>query len=117
MFIFFFVFPPFLRKLPRNLFKSGFFLSLRYLDVEKVETHLLEKMGRDLLKERQAPAQQQRHQQEAEAKRLKAATGIVPRPPDARQYAARHNPVVVVGLRVSLRHIAYASLDANKGNF
>jgi hypothetical protein len=56
-------------------------------DVERVETSLVEKIGRDLLKERFTPSQRL---QEAEVKkrRLLFERDIIPRP-DASRYAER----------------------------
>jgi hypothetical protein len=80
--------------------------------VDKVETGLLEKIGKDLLKNKQ-PIEQR--SQEAELKKLKFffERDIIPRP-DAALYRSRPSPLVV-GLRINLKQVTYACLNAGQG--
>ncbi len=79
-------------------------------DVEKVETALLEKIGRDLLKERQTKPD---HEADLfRLKQLRISAGIIPRP-NVRHYAECVDPLVVVGLRVNLREVTYAAVDVS----
>jgi hypothetical protein len=80
--------------------------------VEKVETALLEKIGRDLLKERQT-----KPDHEADLfrfKQLRISAGIIPRP-NVRHFADCADPLVVAGLRVNLREVTYAAVDVSSG--
>ena len=80
--------------------------------MDKVETGLLEKIGKDLLKNRQNT---EVRSQEAESKKLRMFfdRDIIPKP-DAERYAGRPSPLLVVGLRVNLKQVTYACLDAGE---
>jgi hypothetical protein len=79
-------------------------------DVEKVETALLEKIGRDLLKERQTKPD---HEADLfRLKQLRISAGIIPRP-NVKHYAECPEPLVVTGLRVNLREVTYAAVDVS----
>jgi hypothetical protein len=81
-------------------------------DVEKVETALLEKIGRDLLKERQTKPD---HEADLfRLKQLRISAGIIPRP-NVKHYAECPEPLVVTGLRVNLREVTYAAVDVSSG--